>query len=136
MSVNPEAVVEQDDFFEEFELRLEDDLLINTQLADYISLDGDFEGLMCFRGVYFDNTTVTVKIYGDLKYDTGTGHYHLIRRCIRRWQRCHCLCNCGARGDHLPMVKTTRAEAVVFLYRIYNNPPLYRWHDKWLDITD
>jgi len=68
MSITPDTVVEQEDIDQEFVLKLEDDLLINTQLANYIRLGGDFDSLSVSEVVYIDRTTVTARVYGALKY--------------------------------------------------------------------
>lgn len=73
MRATPNEVTEQDDFTEEFELKLEDDFLISTELEDHISLGGDFEGLNVTEVVYKDSSTVIAKINGALKRDTGVG---------------------------------------------------------------
>jgi hypothetical protein len=109
MSTTPDTVVEQEDIDQEFVLKLEDDLLINTQLANYIRLGGDFDSLSVSEVVYIDRTTVTARVYGVLKYGTGVGSFTLLGQALEggngaksQWllEPCRYGCPCaGIRGS-------------------------------------
>jgi len=67
MNVTPNEVAEQNDFYEEFELKQEENFSIRTELDGNISLDDDVENLKVSEEVYRRSSTVINRVYSDLK---------------------------------------------------------------------